>query len=222
MRALSEPEAKRLLAEHGIAVPRGVLLAPGEDPATRLATLAAPFALKVVASGLLHKSDAGGVRLRLGDAGAVAAARDAMVASPDITRHAIEGFLVEEMAPPGHELVVGGTHDQKFGPVIMLGLGGIFVEVFQDVVFRLCPIRRHEARDMLASLRSLPVLRGARGGVVADEDAIVEALLRVGGADGLLMRRPDIAELDINPLIVGARGAVAADARVVLADGART
>jgi len=220
MRALSEPEAKRLLAAHGIAVPRGVLLAPGEDPAARLAGLAAPFALKVVAAGLLHKSDAGGVRLRLPDAASVAAARDAMATAPAIARHAVEGFLVEEMATPGHELVIGGTRDEKFGPVIMLGLGGIFVEVFQDVVFRLCPIRRHEARDMLATLRSLPVLRGARGGVVADEDAIVEVLLRVGGADGLLMRRPDIAELDINPLIVGARGAVAADARILLAEAA--
>ena len=220
MRALSEPEAKQLLAAHGIAVPRAVLLAPGEDPATRLSRLSAPFALKVVAAGLLHKSDAGGVKLRLGDADAVAAARDAMTASPAIARHAIEGFLVEEMAPPGHELVIGGTRDQKFGPVIMLGLGGIFVEVFQDIVFRLCPIRRHEARDMLASLRSLPVLRGARGGVVADEDAMLDVLLRVGGADGLLMQRPDIMELDINPLIVGARGAVAADARILLAGAA--
>jgi len=220
MRALSEPEAKRLLAAHGIAVPRGVLLAPGEDPAPRLSGLAAPFALKVVAAGLLHKSDAGGVRLRLPDAASVVAARDVMASSPAIARHAVAGFLVEEMAPAGHELVVGGTRDEKFGPVIMLGLGGIFVEVFQDVVFRLCPIRRDEARDMLASLRSLPVLRGARGGAVADEDAIVDVLLRVGGAEGLLMRRPDIAELDINPLIVGAAGAVAADARILLAEDA--
>ena len=197
-------------------MPRGVLLAPAEDPAPRLAGLRPPFALKAVSPRLLHKSDAGGVALRLADAAAVAAARDAMAARPAIIAAQPTGYLAEEMAPPGHELVIGGTRDAKFGPVIMLGLGGIFVEVFQDVAFRLCPITPREARDMLAELRSLPVLRGARGGVVAHEAAIVATLLAVGGQDGLLLRRPDIAELDINPLIVGAEGAVAADARVIL------
>lgn len=208
--AVTEPEAKAVLAAHGIAVPRGVLLAPGEAP--RLDGLRGPFALKVVAPELSHKSDAGGVALRLADAAAVAAARDAMAARPAIRAAQVRGFLVEEMAPPGHELVVGGTRDSKFGPVIMLGLGGIFVEVFQDVAFRLCPIRAHEAREMLAELRSVAVLRGARGGVVADEEAIIATLLAVSA---LMMQRADIAELDINPLIVGAKGAVAADARIV-------
>lgn len=216
MRALTEPEAKRRLTAYGIAVPRGVLIGRDEDPAPALAALRGPFALKLVSPAILHKSDVGGVALRLTDAAAVRAARNAMLSAPGIAGHPIEGFLVEEMAPPGHELVIGGTNDAKFGPVIMLGLGGIFVEVFADVAFRLCPIRPREAREMLTELRSLPVLRGARGGVVANEAAILEVLLRIGGEQGLLTHGTDIAELDINPLIVSATGAVAADARILL------
>lgn len=207
---MDEPQAKALLAAHGIAVPRGLVLAP--DAVPDLTGLRPPFALKVIAPSLSHKSDAGGVALRLADAAAVLAARDAMLGRPAIRAAQPSGFLLEEMAPPGHELVIGATRDPKFGPVVMLGLGGIFVEIFQDVAFRLCPLRRHEARDMLAELRALPVLRGARGGVVADEAAIIETVLAV---DRLLMQRPDIAELDINPLIVGPHGAVAVDARIV-------
>ncbi|MGG5810001.1 acetate--CoA ligase family protein [Falsiroseomonas sp. CW058] len=215
--ALDEAAAKRLLAAHGIAVPRSAVISAGGDPAAALAGLSPPFALKVMAPGLLHKSDAGGVRLRLPDAAAVRAARDAMLASPVIAAHAPQAFLVEEMAPPGHEVVVGGMVDARFGPVVMLGLGGIFVEVFADIAFRICPIRRHEARDMLEELKALPVLRGARGGVAADEDAICDVLLRLGGAGGLMADPAlGIREIDINPLIVSAAGAVAADARILL------
>lgn len=219
--ALDEAAAKAVLAAYGIAVPHSVVLAPLDDPAPALIGLSPPFALKVMAPRLLHKSDAGGVRLHLADAAAVRAARDAMMALPAIIAHAPEGFLLEEMAPAGHELVVGGAVDARFGPVVMLGLGGVFVEIFEDVAFRLCPIRRHEARDMLKELRSRPVLRGARGGVVADEDAILDVLLRVGDEDGLMMQlASEIRELDINPLIASAAGAVAADARILLAGSA--
>jgi acyl-CoA synthetase (NDP forming) len=212
---MDEAAAKALLAAHGIVVPRGIAIGAAEDPASALAMLTPPFALKVMAPGLSHKSDAGGVKLRLSDEAAVRLARDAMLASPAIAAHAPERFLVEEMAPAGHELVVGGLLDARFGPVVMLGMGGVFVEVLQDIVFRICPIRPHEARAMIAELRAAPVLRGARGGIVADQDAIADVLLRIGGPDGLLLR-PEwrIVELDINPLIVSARGAVAADARI--------
>jgi len=221
MPALDEAAAKQVLARYGIAVPRSVVIGAEGDLAAALAGFSPPFVLKVMAPTLLHKSDAGGVALRLPDAAAVAAARDAMLASPAIAIHAPRHFLVEEMAPPGHELVIGGMIDPRFGPVVMLGLGGIFVEVFSDIVFRICPIRRHEARGMIDALKSAPILRGARGGAAADEDAICDVLMRVGGKQGLLMDRAgDLAELDINPLIVSASGAVAVDARILLADAA--
>jgi len=127
------------------------------------------------------------------------------------------------MAPAGQEIVIGAIRDPQFGPMIMVGLGGIFVEVMADVAFRLCPIAERDARAMLDELRGTALLRGARGRDAVSEDAIVEALLRIGGANGLLMTQGDeIEELDINPLIVSAHGAVAVDARFILADAGLT
>ncbi len=219
-RALDEPAAKRLLADAGIRVPKSALLGPAEAVLPRLAGLTPPFALKVIAPGVLHKSDAGGVALGLADGAGIENARAAMLRRPALA--GARGFLVEEMAAPGHELVIGARRDPAFGPVVMLGLGGIFVEILGDVSFRLAPLEAADARAMLGELRAAPVLRGARGGVAANEAAIVDVLLRLAGADGLVMTRPEIAEFDINPLIVSAAGAIAVDARVVLAEGAPT
>ncbi|MGH7053181.1 MAG: acetate--CoA ligase family protein [Stellaceae bacterium] len=217
--ALEEPEAKRLLALWGIAVPAGVRIGAAEPVAFRIADLAAPLALKLIAPGILHKSEVGGVALGLAGAEAVEEARRAMLSSPVRAGRPIAGFLVEEMAPRGHELVVGGFCDPRFGPVVMLGLGGVFVEVLEDVAFRLCPLRPEDARAMLGELRGRAALDGARGGLVASAPAIHDALLRLGGDDGLFpLLAGEIAEIDINPLIVSAKGAVAADARIVLAD----
>jgi acyl-CoA synthetase (NDP forming) len=210
-RLLAEPAAKRLLAEAGLTVPKSAPLGPDERAAPRLDGLVPPFALKVVAPRLAHKSEAGGVALGLADAAAVERARAAMRRRPALA--AASDFLVEEMAPSGHELAIGARREAGFGPVVMLGLGGVFVEILGDVSFRLAPLQPRDARDMLGELRALAVLQGARGGIVADESAIVTALLRVSE---LVMARPEIAELDINPLIVSAAGAVAADARVVI------
>jgi acyl-CoA synthetase (NDP forming) len=216
--ALDEPDAKRLLALWGIAPPKGVRIGADEPAAPRLAGLRPPLVLKLIAPGIVHKSEVGGVALALADAAAVEEARRAMRASPALAGRPLAGFLVEETAPGGHELVVGGFRDPRFGPVVMLGLGGIFVEVLEDVAFRLCPLRSEDARAMLGELRGRALLTGARGGIVADEAAIRDALLRLGGCGGLFALLADeIAEIDINPLIVSATGAVAADARIVLA-----
>ncbi|HJU19584.1 MAG TPA: acetate--CoA ligase family protein [Stellaceae bacterium] len=215
--ALEEPEAKYLLALWGIAVPKGVRIDAAEPVESHLAGLDPPFAVKVIAPGILHKSDVGGVALALSDHAAVAAMRRAMLSSPALAGRPVAGFLVEEMAPRGHELAVGGFCDPRFGPVLMLGLGGIFVEVLSDVAFRLCPLTPGDARAMLGALRGRALLSGARGGIVADEKAILDVLLRLGGSDGLFPALADeIAEIDVNPLIASERGAVAADARIVL------
>lgn len=215
--ALDEVASKQLLARHGVPVPESVMVRPGDPLDAALAALAPPFALKVVARGLLHKSDLGGVALNLRDANEVADAMRKMRSSSAFAGHPIEGFLVEEMAARGHELVVGGAFDRSFGPTIMLGLGGIFVEIFADVAFRICPITRADAIDMVESLVAAPVLRGARGGVVAAIEPLIDVLLRVGGEGGLLMDdAARVAQLDINPLIVTDRAALAVDARVIL------
>ena len=210
--ALTEPEGKAVLGRFGIAVPRGVFAETGDDAAARCADLTFPVAVKAVARGLVHKSDAGGVRLALPDAGAVRSACADIAA----TVQPLDGFLIEEMAPAGYEVIVGGVVDPQFGPIVMVGLGGVFVEIFEDVAFRICPIARHDAEAMIGELRAAPLLDGARGGVVASRDALVDVLMAIASPDGLLtLFGGDIAELDINPLIVSEDGAVAVDAQIV-------
>jgi acyl-CoA synthetase (NDP forming) len=130
----------------------------------------------------------------------------------------VDGYLIEEMAPAGQEVVVGAVRDPDFGPMVMVGLGGIFVEVLADVAFRICPITRLDATEMLAELKGAALLDGARGRQPVARDAIIDVLLKIGGEDGLLMQYAgDFKEVDINPLIVSATGAVAVDARFILA-----
>ncbi|HSF20897.1 MAG TPA: acetate--CoA ligase family protein, partial [Burkholderiales bacterium] len=141
----------------------------------------------------------------------------AMMRRPAIENARIDGFLLEEMAPAGVELVVGGLRDPQFGPLVMVGLGGVFVEVLADVAFRICPITRLDAEEMLDELKGAALLGGTRGRKPVSRDAIVDVLLKVGGERGLLMTHgEDIAEADINPLIVSEQGTVAVDARFVL------
>ena len=212
---LTEDAAKDVLACFGLQVPRRVVVPEGAPLGDRLSGLGAPFVLKVVAPTILHKSDLGGVRVGLADADAVAQAIDQM--RPRMAGHAVEAWLVEEMAPPGVEMVIGGGVDARFGPYVMLGLGGVMVELLEDVRFSICPLRRADVLDMLDRLRAVRLLRGFRGAPPADEAALVDAVLRVGGPDGIMLALADqVAELDINPLIVGVHGAVAVDARIVL------
>ena len=214
-RGLDEPAAKRILAAYGLTVPRGVTWLP--RTALDLDGIPAPFAAKMICPGLLHKSDAGGVKVGLSDAAEVLAAVRGFESLARTSGLRLEGVLVEEMAPPGVELVVGGVIDERFGPVLMLGMGGVYVELFRDTVFRVCPITRRDAETMIDALRGAPLLRGARGRAAVDESLIASALLAVGDEAGLLMDlQHQVAELDINPLIVSARGAYACDARILL------
>ena len=215
-RALSENEGKTLLAQYGIAVPRSRVVSGAEDAAAAVAGLTGPFAVKVVSSDILHKSDAGGVAVGLSDAAAVADAIGAMTRRPAIASAVVDGWLVEEMAPAGLEVVVGAVRDPQFGPMAMVGLGGVLVEVLGDVSFRLCPIDRAEAAAMLDELEGAALFDGVRGSAAVSRDAIVDALLAVGGEDGLMLREDGIAEIDVNPMIATAGGAVAVDARVIL------
>jgi acyl-CoA synthetase (NDP forming) len=215
--ALNEMEGKALLAGYGVNVPRSVRVADTSEVDRRIADKTPPFALKVLSADILHKSDAGGVRLNLFDAASIKSAIEEMTALPSIDANTIDGFLIEEMAPPGKEVVIGGLSDPQFGPMIMVGLGGVFVEVLKDVSFRLCPITERDAREMLDELRGKAILEGTRGEAAVSLDAIVDLLLKIGGKDGLLIHHGNgIAELDINPVIVGPDAAVAVDVAIVL------
>lgn len=222
-KSLDEAAGKQVLAAYGIAVPKSVIVADADGVAMALAGLTPPVAMKVMSPDILHKSDAGGVAIGLTTADDTTTAIRAMLDTPAIRDARRDGFLIEEMAPEGQEVVIGAVRDPQFGQMIMVGLGGIFVEVLADVAFRLCPIDERDARDMLGELRGAALLSGTRGRAAVSENAIVDALLNIGGADGLLMAYGDrIDELDINPLIVSAAGAVAVDARFILSGGSQS
>jgi succinyl-CoA synthetase beta subunit len=217
-KALNEHAGKSLLAEYGIAVPRSLVVKKASEVDAALIILNAPLAVKVMSPDILHKSDVGGVRMGLQSVAEVKFAIKAMANSPKMWGARIEGYLLEEMAPAGLEMVIGGVRDPNFGPMIMVGLGGIFVEVLRDVSFRICPIMRLDAMEMLDELKGAAILDGVRGRKAVSREAIIDALLKVGGDNGLLMRHAaDFSEADINPLMVSEDGAVAVDARFVLA-----
>lgn len=216
--ALDEIAGKQLLACFGVTVPKSVIAKSAADVAVAIAGMQAPFALKVMSPEILHKSDAGGVTIGLQNADDIAQAIAVMAAAPQIKAAQVDGWLIEEMAPAGQEVVVGAVRDPNFGPLVMVGLGGIFVEILADVAFRICPITRLDAAEMLDELKGVALLDGARGRVRASREAIIDVLLKIGGDQGLLMQHADdFSEADINPLIVSASGAVAVDARFVLA-----
>ena len=213
---LNEIEAKGLLAEAGIRVTPTELAANADAAIAIAQRLGFPVALKISSPEIVHKSDVDGVRLDLSTPGAVRAAYMEIVAAARarVPQARIDGVTVQPMAPAGGvELIVGVSLDPQFGPLIMCGLGGVFVEVLHDVVFRLLPISARDAREMLHELRGLALLRGVRGRPPVSLDAVEAALL---GVSRLLDRRAQIRELDINPLLAYADGAVAVDARALI------
>ncbi|HVO89287.1 MAG TPA: acetate--CoA ligase family protein [Casimicrobiaceae bacterium] len=218
-RSLNEADGKRFLAAFGVPVPKFAVVEGADHIDTPLATLRGPFAVKVLSQDILHKSDVGGVVLGAREPHEVRTAIQTIARQPAVSRARVDGYLIEEMCAAGLELVIGAIRDAQFGPMIMVGLGGIFVEVLGDVAFRLCPIKRDDALAMLDELRAARMLGGVRGRKAVDRDAVVELLLRIGGADGVMMAHEgDIEELDLNPVIAHERGATVVDARFVLAE----
>lgn len=207
---LMEHESKRILMDAGLET-TGAHLASSADDAVRIANhLGYPVVLKVLSRDVIHKSDAGGVKLNLQDADAV---RSAYKEMEEIFRErGMIGVSVQSMAKPGIEVIVGVTRDPTFGPVIMFGLGGVFVEVLRDVSFRSIPISEDDAESMIREIRGYPLLRGYRG-ISGDIDAIKSILLSVSD---LVERNQIIKEMDLNPVFVYPRGYTVADARIIL------
>ena len=218
---LSEIEALDLVRAYGIRTVESVLAADAEAAERSAEAIGYPVVLKIVSPQLSHKSDVGGVRVGLADARAVHAAHDEMLAAvasraPDAR---IAGVLVQRMASGDQrELIVGFSRVEGFGPLLMVGLGGVYVEALRDVQLRLAPVDRYDALEMLRSLRSAQLLGAFRGAPAVDLEAVADAVVRIGClADAF----PEIVELDVNPLRVGANGALALDARVVLREEGR-
>jgi len=201
-----------LLSSYGIALVE-TRFAPTPREAAQVAReIAAPVALKAIAPGVVHKSDAGGVRLGL-SAAAVKAAADEMVEAFERDGHPISGFQIQSMVAGGVEMIVGVVQDEHFGPVLACGAGGTATELLKDVAVRITPITKGDARRMLTSLKTFPLLDGYRGAPKADIEALEDMLLRVSA---LVEAHPQIAEMDLNPVIVHPTGALAVDARVRL------
>lgn len=215
--ALDEPAGKKLLASFGIRVPASRVASSAAEIASAVNALKPPYVLKVVSPEVIHKSDFGAVKVGLKSLAEVERALSEIEAALDAKGIGERSWLIEEMASPGLEVVVGGVVDPEFGPMIMTGLGGVFVEVMKDVSFRICPIARADAAEMLSELRGAPLLQGARGRTPVSTDALIDILVKIGGEKGLLTQSADeIAEIDINPIIVTAESAIAVDARFIL------
>jgi acetate---CoA ligase (ADP-forming) len=205
---LTPVETQALLGAVGIPTLRARTVTTPAGAADAAREMILPVALKAVGPSIVHKSDVGGVRLALASAADVeACARDMQARLGD----KLTGFLVQEMAPAGVEMIVGAIHDPLFGPVLSCGLGGVLVEIAADMAFRLHPLTDRDAREMVDELRGARLLRGFRGAPPADEQALHDVLLRLST---LLDVCPEIQELDINPVRVLTVGAVAVDARV--------
>jgi len=171
--------------------------------------------LKIVSPDVLHKTDAGGVKLGLDDEEAVGKAFNEIISAIKKNEPSanIYGVSVQNMARPGVEVIIGMSKDPQFGPVLMFGLGGILVEVLKDVSFRIVPLAKRDAREMIKEIKGYPILEGYRGQEPADVAVLEDYLLKVSDfVDG----RPEIKELDINPIFAYSDGAVAVDARVIL------
>ena len=212
---LTEVESKELLGEAGISVIPARLAKTPQEAAAIGRELGFPVALKIASPDIVHKSDSGGVRLGLATPEQVVEAGDAMLkeTAREYPLAAVQGLSVQAMAPPGTEVIIGMARDAQFGPVLMFGLGGIWVEVLKDISLRVTPLTRRDAREMIEEIRGFPVLRGERGREPADITALEDMLLAVSA---FVAGNPAVRELDLNPVIAFGNGAVAVDARIVL------
>jgi len=216
--AIGDAEAWDILKAYDLAIPKSRLAKTSEQAVEIAAEIGFPVVLKIASPDILHKTDVGGVKVGLESADQVRDAFDLMIFRTEryLPDAEIWGCQVQEMAPPGGtEILIGMNRDPQFGPLVTFGLGGIFVEALKDVTFRIAPFTRKDAEDMLREIRSKSLLDGVRGNPPLDKDAIVDTLLRIGQ---LVQDFPEIAELDINPLIVypEGQGAIAIDMRLVL------
>jgi len=212
---LTEIESKQLLKQVGISV-IDTKLAPARDEAISASRqFGFPVVLKIVSPDIVHKSDAGGVKLGLRTSKQVGKAYDDILSAVK-QKHpqaVIQGVSVQKMARPGVEVIIGMTKDAQFGPVLMFGLGGILVEILKDVSFRIVPLTKRDAGEMVREIKGYPLLEGYRGQEPVDVSKLEELLLKVSD---FVEQNPEVKEIDLNPIFAYSDGAVAVDARVIL------
>jgi acyl-CoA synthetase (NDP forming) len=211
---LNLEESRKIMELSGIPFNKSGFATTEDETAKIAEEIGYPVVLKIVSPQVVHKTEAGGVKIGIEDEEELRKAYNDIMKSvkekvPDAD---IKGISIDEMVK-GTELIIGTTVDPQFGHMIMFGIGGIFVEIYEDVSFRLVPINAGDAMDMLDEIKGRPLLQGARGLPKADDKQLVDILLKVSN---LVDKHPDIQEMDLNPLMITERGVLAVDARVIL------
>jgi acyl-CoA synthetase (NDP forming) len=212
---LLEYEAKAVCQEYGIPVTKVKVSKNAEEAAEFSAQIGYPVVLKIVSPDVIHKFDVGGVILDVNSKEEAKNGFNQIV--ENVKKHKpnaqIDGILIQEMAPSSTEVIVGCIKDAQFGPTLMFGFGGTFVEVMKDVSFRIAPIDKADAREMMTEVKAYPILQGCRGQPPADIETLTQILLNISK---LVIDYPEIRELDLNPVMVYEKGAKTVDARIIL------
>ncbi|MDO8142165.1 MAG: acetate--CoA ligase family protein [Candidatus Brocadiales bacterium] len=212
---LLEPEAKELIEDFGITTTRHAVTSSVKEAILTATSIGYPVVLKIVSPDISHKTDVGGVEVGIRDDAGVKIAYEETMKNvkkkmPDAR---IDGILIEEMATPSTEVIVGGLRDPQFGPAVMFGLGGIFVEIYKDVSFRIAPLEECEALDMIQEIKGSKVLKGFRNTEPLDITALAQTILKVSN---IMVSLEEIKEIDLNPVLVYPKGIKAVDARIIL------
>ena len=212
---VTEIESKELLQEAGISVIETKLARTKKEAISLSKSIGFPIVLKVASPDIIHKSDSGGVKLGLANVTQVGNAYSEIMLSirQRFPKVRVQGVAVQKMARPGIEVIIGVSKDAQFGPVLMFGLGGILVEVLKDVSFRIIPLTRQDAKEMIREIKGYPLLQGYRGQEPADIPYLEQLIVKVSE---LVEQYPQIKELDLNPVFAYKDGAVAVDARIIL------
>ena len=215
---LTEQESKTVLKAINIPITEPVLATNSKEAANISSDMGFPVALKIASQDITHKSDVGGVRLGIDSQEEIAEVFDQMIntVKKEAKGSSIDGITVQPMAPPGGvEVIIGVTRDHQFGPVIMFGLGGIAVEILQDVSFRIAPLTPIDAEEMIKEIKGYKMLTGYRSFKPANMDKLKDLLLKVSD---LAMKESEISEMDLNPVFAYENDVVAADARIILTE----
>jgi acyl-CoA synthetase (NDP forming) len=212
---LTEFESKGLLKKAGIPVVETKMARNRKEAVLRSQEIGFPVVLKIASPDVIHKSDSGGVKLDLNNVARVRTAYDEIMTNVN-NQHPnakIQGVSVQKMVQPGTEVIIGTNKDSQFGPVIMFGLGGLFVEILKDVSFRIIPLNKRNAQEMIQKIKGYPLLQGYRGKEPADIPALIDLILKVSK---FVDENPKIKELELNPVFAYSEGATAVDARIIL------
>ncbi len=213
--SLLENEAQQICSFHHIPTPKSYVASSIRDAVSKANDIGFPVALKIVSPQILHKSDVGGVILNVKNEGELEVDYEKMLANVDKLEPPAKvlGVLIEKMMPPSTEVIIGGIRDSQFGPAVMFGIGGIFTEIYNDVSFRVAPIERIDARNLIHGLKGSKLLEGARGKPTANLDSIMDVLISVSN---LIVEHEAIRQLDLNPVIVYSDSVCAVDSRIII------